>query len=269
MSIRLMTDAWQLLMPATKKMVLLALCDHANDEGGSLHPSIKSISIKASISERQAQRIIHALIEDGFLSVVGNEFGGAPGATRRYQINLKKLKTGDTHVTGDKMSRVTNTTETGDICDMRRVTFATETGDTHVTQTIKLQPSIETSINHQVREAQILPGWLKEKDWEDFKNHRVALKAKLTAEAERRAIKSLEALVNSGNDPGDVINQSIINGWKGLFPVSQHKNNSPPSCAVYSGTLKDKQRQEVADAIFGNRNKREERDITGVAECLD
>ncbi|MFP5504874.1 MAG: helix-turn-helix domain-containing protein [Gammaproteobacteria bacterium] len=70
---------------------MLALADYSNDQGGSIHPSMASIARRLRISESQARRVIHRLIDDGWLSVIGNDKGGAPGATRRYRINVEKL----------------------------------------------------------------------------------------------------------------------------------------------------------------------------------
>jgi hypothetical protein len=167
MSISLMTAAWKLAMPASPKLVLLAMCDWANDEGESLHPSIKAIAKRASMSERNAQRVLHGLIENGWLSVVANTLGGRPGTTRHYRLNVSAIlsrgadviskkggatETGDASVRGDNLSGVTNTAETGDTGVVRRVTNTTETGDTHVTQSI-IYPSIIHHKNHQEMRA--------------------------------------------------------------------------------------------------------------------
>ncbi|MGE7139165.1 helix-turn-helix domain-containing protein [Luteibacter sp. NPDC031894] len=135
-----MNAVWKLAMPATRKMVLLAMCDWANDEGTSCHPSMRALATRASISERQAKRVVHGLIEEGWVDVIGNEFGGAPGQTRQYRINVKAIETGDASVTGDKKSRVTNEAGRRVTSVTGRVTSATETGDTHVTQSTIYPP---------------------------------------------------------------------------------------------------------------------------------
>jgi len=187
-----MTQAWRLPMAVTPKMVLLAMCDWANDAGGSLWPSIAQVAERASVSERTAQRVIHSLIEEGWLAVVANVNGGAPGASRHYRINVRKIAAAVAereaaqaaaaaaqaaadeqagHVvfaepkkpavsggvdaaseTGDKLTRVTSTTETGDTGVTPRVTSTTETGDTGVTLSVN-KPSIEPSINRQRADA--------------------------------------------------------------------------------------------------------------------
>lgn len=180
MSISLMSLAWKTNLPVSQKMALLAMCDWANDEGGSLHPSIARIAERISCSERQAKRIIHDLIELGFLAVVGNENGGAPGQSRRYQLNVKRLETGVMGVTGDKLSRVTPKAETGDIRDTRRVTSATKTGDMGVTLTT-IEPSIEPSGNHQSACAK--PDDVDAQVWADFLALRKQKRANLTSTA--------------------------------------------------------------------------------------
>ncbi|PJK07975.1 hypothetical protein CO610_07370 [Lysobacteraceae bacterium NML95-0200] len=130
MSIHLMTSAWRLDMPASKKLVLLALCDWANDDGASLHPSIARIAERGSMSERNAQRVVHSLIDEGWLDVVGNHNGGKPGSSRQYQLNVSAIYSGRPPAqTGDKLSSHKNEGARGD--KLSRVTDA-ETGDAHV-----------------------------------------------------------------------------------------------------------------------------------------
>jgi hypothetical protein len=163
-----MSLTWQTALPINHKSALLAMCDWANDDGSSVHPSIYAVAERLTCSERTAQRLLKDLIEDRWLAVVGNLNGGAPGATRQYRVNVRKLRevataeearrdvvraarranvkrkdeqpdpfeTGDKLSgveTGDNLSRVTNPVETGDKPSMGGVTNPVETGDTLVT----------------------------------------------------------------------------------------------------------------------------------------
>jgi hypothetical protein len=76
----------------------------------------------------------------------------------------------------------------------------------------------------------LLPDWLRPEDWKDFLSFRREIKAPMNAVAQRRAIIQLEQLRNEGQDPSQVINQSIVNGWRGLFSVKDrfHRRDSPP-----------------------------------------
>lgn len=88
---------------------------------------------------------MHELIEAEWVSVVKNQYGGSPGDTRHYQINLSKIKM---DMTGDKLTPVgvTSETETGDMGDVRRVTPVTPTGDMGVTLTVN-EPSMNRNSN--------------------------------------------------------------------------------------------------------------------------
>ena len=93
MSIKVMSLVWEGFPASGSEMLaMLALADWCNDEGGSLHPSMKAVAEKIRVSEKQARRIIHAFEEAGYLKVVGNANGGAPGTTKQYQLNVVKLK---------------------------------------------------------------------------------------------------------------------------------------------------------------------------------
>ena len=59
MSIRLLSAAWDLDIGSTEKMVLMSLCDHANDDG-LCWPAIATICRKTSKSERTVR---NALVE--------------------------------------------------------------------------------------------------------------------------------------------------------------------------------------------------------------
>lgn len=67
MSVRVMTQVWSLDLPDSEKIVLLALADCANDEGGCW-PSIKTLTAKCSKTDRTIQTAIKALVDKGHLS---------------------------------------------------------------------------------------------------------------------------------------------------------------------------------------------------------
>ena len=60
MSISLMALAWKADMPSGRKLVLLALCDHANAQG-ECYPSVEAIARKCSMGQRTVQQHIGAL----------------------------------------------------------------------------------------------------------------------------------------------------------------------------------------------------------------
>ena len=68
-----------------------------------------------------------------------------------------------------------------------------------------------------------MPDWLPDDAWDDFVKYRKKKKT-FTAKAAELAIAKLGELRGGGDDPREIINQSIMNGWTGLFPV---RNKSP------------------------------------------
>lgn len=67
MSVRTMTLVWDLELPDSDKIVLLALADCANDEG-HCWPSVASLVRKCSKSERTIQGCIKRLVDEGHLT---------------------------------------------------------------------------------------------------------------------------------------------------------------------------------------------------------
>lgn len=69
----------------------------------------------------------------------------------------------------------------------------------------------------------VLPDFVNQKDWEDFVQHRKSCKFPMTEVSVTRTIASLKKLHDEGEDIAKVIDQSIVNGWRGVFRV---QNNS-------------------------------------------
>lgn len=98
-----MSKAWKLRLPPSKKLLLLAMCDWANDIG-QCFPSMNTIARKTGVSKRQSQRIMGELIAEKYIFVIANKLGGAK--PRRYQLNISGHGEIDSGCTGDKLSPV-------------------------------------------------------------------------------------------------------------------------------------------------------------------
>nr|WP_217346575.1 helix-turn-helix domain-containing protein [Noviherbaspirillum sp. L7-7A]MBV0881038.1 helix-turn-helix domain-containing protein [Noviherbaspirillum sp. L7-7A] len=66
MSISFMALAWKTDIPAGRKLVLLSLCDHADDQG-ECYPSVEAIAQKCSMGQRTVQQHISDLERAGML----------------------------------------------------------------------------------------------------------------------------------------------------------------------------------------------------------
>lgn len=73
MSVQVMGWVWaNSAATGIDKLVLLAVADSANDDGGNAWPSIALLSRKAGVNERTVQRAIRRLVESGALRVKAN-----------------------------------------------------------------------------------------------------------------------------------------------------------------------------------------------------
>ena len=152
MSIRVLSRVWDYYPgKGSDLLAMLALADWSDDEGRCF-PSVAALAGKIRLQERQAQRALSGLVEQGFLSVTGNENGGAPGMTRRYKLNLERL----TGVVGVAPTGVTHDTPSKvDGCHGRR-----ETGVSGDTQTV-IEPSVDISPrSRKASKALPLTDWL-------------------------------------------------------------------------------------------------------------
>jgi hypothetical protein len=64
MSVRLMGAVFELEISASEKLVLLAMADHARDDGTGCYPSIGTLARKTSQSRRGVQKIMRKLEEE-------------------------------------------------------------------------------------------------------------------------------------------------------------------------------------------------------------
>lgn len=83
MSAKISGQIWDLDLPNNKQLVLLAMADHADHQGGNVFPSVGMIAWKTGYCERQVQRIQAELVADGLLVIVEKK----RGQTIRYRIN--------------------------------------------------------------------------------------------------------------------------------------------------------------------------------------
>jgi len=98
MSVKLMSMTFDADIPDTKvgennvssstiKFVLLAMADHANDDGRSIYPAVGKLCKKTALADRTVQRAIDALESLGIVRATGtSEFG-----TTEYRIDPAKL----------------------------------------------------------------------------------------------------------------------------------------------------------------------------------
>jgi DNA-binding transcriptional ArsR family regulator len=216
--------AWAQDTSPTQKLVLLALAEHAND-GYACWPSIHRLQERTGLSRRGVQKALRELEQRGLVSA---ERGGGRSANR-YALNLP----------GVQEVRATYA------CDAPQPrTPCTSTA--HPVHPNRNRTEIEPSLNPKrvrVRAKEVtVPDWMDRSLWQQFLEHRRFIKAPMTEVAKRRAITTLAKLRDEGHEPEAVLNQSIVNGWKGVFPVKQHSGSESRR---FSATV------EALQSLFG------------------
>jgi len=60
---------------------------------------------------------------------------------------------------------------------------------------------------------------------ENFVDMRKAIKAKLTTNALKLTLSKLDKMANNDQDKIEILNQSVMNSWKGIFELKNNSNN--------------------------------------------
>lgn len=106
-------------------------------------------------------------------------------------------------------------------------------------------------IPHALIDPDKIPQWLPVEQWNAFVEMRAkTIKSPLSPRAVTLAINNLDELQRDGHDPGQVLDQSTLNNWKGLFPIkdANHGNRSQTNRRNSPGAQRD-DRDHFARAI--------------------
>lgn len=196
-----------------QRLVLLALADYCDDQG-HCWPSMERIGQKASMTARGARGVIRRLEIDGWISVA---VGGGRGGCSQYQIHTINPE------------RQTRNEEPG-MSNPEPKTRNTAPKTRNVTAETRNQRSAEPSItikepSEEERARAALAPVLGEELGRAFVAHRKALKAPMTEHGARLMAKKLATMA----DPIGSTEQSITEGWKGVFPLKSADVHPFPS----------------------------------------
>lgn len=249
MSIKVMSLVWDnFTRGGSDKLAMLALADWCNDQGGSLHPSVATVAKKISLTEKQARVILHRLISEGWLHVVGNENGGNPGQSRQYVLNVQMLLTPPVEVTPNL--EVTPPVEVRD--PSRGGSFTPPVGGSLSTN----DPSISTSKPIGALATRLPADW--EPTNEDLafcKTNRPDLNASFVADGFK------DYWISVAGAKGRKLDWAAT--WRNWV---RNQKRPPPS-----GNATNNERDRIAAEIWGNQNGRNNgnAEINGTAQRVD
>jgi hypothetical protein len=275
MSIYVMSAVW-LNGPKqrSERLLLLAVADHADEYTGIAFPSTKLLAAKASMTTRNVSRALESLKIAGWLEILPrtHERGG-----HTYQLNLAKLNYFGPPTSQDKLSG--HRKHSADKMSSHREPSPDKMSSqgAEVDQTFSLvertistvdqtnqpsRPDISNTVNNIVfnhHEPPIeppkrsssfeVPDWVPAEQWNHFIEMRASKRNKPTAHAAKLLITKLDQFRSSGQDPGDVLDQSTANGWMGIFPLKGNQNGSLPhaksdgNMAVLANSIAEDERE--------------------------
>jgi len=211
-----MTLAWKSDLPSGCKLVLLALCDNANDQG-ECYPSISMLTKKCSMSERSVFNHIADLESIG--AVKRNV---RPGRSTVYHLDPCKFCTPAKSAPLQPLHPTPAKSAPPPLQPLH------PTPATVAPITI-IEPSIEPSGNHhkRVKAAQpssSLPDWMPVDAWNGYLEMRKKKRKEPTARAVELLIIELEKLKAAGQDIAAVLDKSTVNGWTDVYPLKAEAN---------------------------------------------
>ena len=112
MSIKLLSKAWETDQKGNDLLVLLALCDFANDEG-VLYPSLATISKKAKVSKSTLCYILKAYEEIGIITRETRKRENGSDTSTIYKINTLTVDTAAYKKAYQKARKYENTPQCG------------------------------------------------------------------------------------------------------------------------------------------------------------
>ncbi len=203
--------AYSQTLKAPAKPVLVALAEH----GEECWPSLPRLAEMTGYDGRTVRRAVQRLEETGLISVEHR-----PGRSPIFRL---KLSTTPVRESGGSESPPGQRVPPPRSESPGR--GGRESGDPgqRVPRTVKNR---KRTVREPEKEVMELPEWMPKEVWAEFVEQRRKMKAPMTDIAQKRAVKKLEAMRAEGQDIEAVIDQSIVCGWKGLFPVKGAKRQN-------------------------------------------
>ena len=165
--------------------VLLALYSFRNKNTDLVYPSRESITKRCGIRPNSISTTTSELVKLGWLEKTGME------GRRAYRVTVPDFSTLQESCTLQESS-----------------TSNLQESSTHK-NTIKENP-IENPTTPQLLGLDL-------ETWEEFRIHRKKIKKPMTEYAEKLMIKKLTKLQSEGHNPNQLLEESIANGWQGIF----------------------------------------------------
>lgn len=222
MSLPLLRSSWEAnCRSGTAKLVLLCLADHANKDGKSW-PSITRIAERCNLSRRCVLSNISALEEDGL--IVSKKEKGKGTIYTLQLVNEMHQCISDT---GERDAQTGEPDAPPLVNEVHEL--VNEVHSNHI-EPPKEPPRTKGRAKFDPRSQPLPHGVQFRESWESWAAHRTEIHKPLTKTSCQQQLSKLGKL--SEENAIATINQSIENGWQGLFELKKlnghHQKPSRP-----------------------------------------
>ncbi|MCX4154974.1 MULTISPECIES: helix-turn-helix domain-containing protein [Paraburkholderia] len=215
---------------STAKFVLTILANCADGKEFLCFPSVAYIAEATDQDRKTVITAIAKLVEMGFVEDSG-ERRGSTAQIIVYRLlvgkngTVKESHKRNSSKNGTVPKSPSNSTKNGGKQSRKRMETVPKTG--HGTVSKRKEPSVSNSapssrvaLHRELRDFE-LPAWLSRAAWIEWCEHREAKAADApwTRGAARVSVKKLDLLRVQGQTPETTIEEALMRGWTGLFPV--------------------------------------------------
>lgn len=225
MSIRIMSQVWNMeIDDSTAKLTLMALADFSDDEG-YCYPSYEVLAKKISKSKRTAIRAVEKLTELGFLQKEKRELNDGTSRTNLYKIvseNERVTQTPPMMTNGkEAVTSMTSHSDTDDTMVVTNVSLHSDKGVTPINITTNRTVSRTTkepSINPLPPKGVSLPDFIDPNLWQEYLAYKKERREKLSSKGIEMKFSEWTKWASEGIDVNACIREAMRNEWQGVFP---------------------------------------------------
>lgn len=194
-------------LPALQKLVLIALADRHNSDTDRCDPSISLVCEDCGMSRNAVRDAIRGLREKGYVEAI-ERFDGPAQMSNFYTLHLEF----DNPTPGRKKTPYPGRKVTPSGLPDDPAPGSPEGHKPVITKPVK-EPNTKSSF--------VLPPWIDSQSWKDYEEMRRRIGKPMTDRARTLAVNELAKLEAKGQRHTDVLDQSVMNSWQGLFELRQ------------------------------------------------
>ncbi len=219
-----------------EKLLLLSMADFSNDDGVCF-PSYNTLVTKTSMNKGSVSKWLNSLEEKGKLLIANRKRKNGSNSSNKYL-----LYPNETFDNLDEEDKEFFSQSLKVILPIQSLEVVLGDGlEVKPAGSLEVKPAYEPPLQTTTEEPPLMG--VDKKAWDDWCKYRIEIKKKLTRLSKERQIAFLNDNLSTHKE---IINQSIMNGWTGLFEIKNAKQNSNNNDEAWDEFLRDE--NNVIDA---------------------